>query len=40
MEACQELKARLKPFEEKGSSWLQVVTAAARAQVNLSAHSQ
>ncbi|XP_043217578.1 indole-3-acetaldehyde oxidase-like isoform X1 [Amphibalanus amphitrite] len=38
-DACQELKLRLKPFQGEDKAWIQVVTSASGAGVNLSAHS-
>jgi len=37
--ACQELRARLKPFQGEDKSWVTVVGEANRAGVNLTAHS-
>ena len=38
-DACQELKLRLKPFQGENKAWIQVVSSASGAGVNLSAHS-
>ncbi|XP_037075287.1 LOW QUALITY PROTEIN: indole-3-acetaldehyde oxidase-like [Pollicipes pollicipes] len=38
-EACQELRARLKPFQGEDKAWVRVVSDASSAQVNLTAHS-
>ena len=38
-DACQELRLRLKPFQGEDKAWVQVVTSASGAGVNLTAHS-